>query len=146
VTGDGRAGSGASVVGDVVFYDGACGLCHATVRFMVKRDRAGVLRYAPIGGETWREVFPAGSAAPAADTVCVRTSDLRVLVRSDAVVHMLSRLPGAWPLAASALRAVPRGLRDAAYRGVANVRRGLFAPPGDVCPVVPRHLRGRFLY
>ncbi len=145
MTGDGRAGEGASVVGDVVFYDGACGLCHATVRFMVMRDRPGVLTYAPIGGETWREVFPRGSASPPTDTVSVRTSDLRVLVRSDAVVHMLSRLPGRWPLAASVLGFVPRGLRDFGYRGVARVRRGLFAPPGDVCPVVPRHLRGRFL-
>ena len=145
MTDDGRAGRGASVVGDVVFYDGTCGLCHATVRFMVKRDHAGVLSYAPIGGATWREEFPAGSAAPPAETVSVRTSDLRVLVRSDAVVHMLSRLPGAWPLAASALRVVPRALRDAAYRGVARFRRSVFAPPGDECPVVPRHLRGRFL-
>jgi predicted DCC family thiol-disulfide oxidoreductase YuxK len=145
VTGDGRAAAGASVVGDVVFYDGACGLCHATVRFMVLRDRAGVLTYAPIGGATWREVFPAGSPAPPSDTVSVRTSDRRVLVRSDAVAHLLSRLPGRWPLAASAFRAIPRPLRDAGYRGVAAVRRGLFAAPGDVCPVVPRQLRGRFL-
>lgn len=135
---------GASVVGDVVFYDGACGLCHATVRFMVLRDRAGVLTYAPIGGATWREVFPSGTSTPPSDTVSVRTSDLRVLVRSDAIAYLLSRLPGRWPLAASALRAVPRPLRDGGYRCVAAVRRGLFAPPGDVCPVVPRHLRDRF--
>jgi len=145
VTPGGRADEGASIVGDVVFYDGACGLCHATVKFALLRDRAGVLRYAPIGGATWREMFPDGSAAPPTDTVSVRTSDLRVLVRSDAVAHMLSRLPGFWPLAGAVLRAVPRSLRDAGYRGVASVRRGLFAPPGDVCPVVPRHMRGRFL-
>jgi predicted DCC family thiol-disulfide oxidoreductase YuxK len=145
VTPGGRAAEGASVVGDVVFYDGACGLCHATVRFMLLRDRAGLLTYAPIGSETWRELFPAGSAAPPSDTVSVRTSDLRVLLRSDAVAYMLSRLPGRWPLAGSALHAVPRPLRDFGYRCVAAVRRGLFAPPGDVCPVVPRHLRGRFL-
>lgn len=145
MTPDGRAEEGASIVGDVAFYDGACGLCHATVRFVVRRDRAGVLRYAPIGGETWRELFPPGSAAPPTDTVSVRTSDLRVLVRSDAVAHMLSRLPGMWPVAASVLRAVPRPLRDACYRGVASVRRSVFAPPAEACPVVPRHLRGRFL-
>jgi predicted DCC family thiol-disulfide oxidoreductase YuxK len=145
VTPGGRAEEGASIVGDVAFYDGACGLCHATVRFVLLRDRAGVLTYAPIGGATWREVFPAGSAAPPTDTMSVRTSDLRVLVRSDAVAYLLSRLPGLWPLAGSMLRVVPRPLRDAGYRGVASVRRGLFAPPGDVCPVVPRHLRGRFL-
>ena len=34
----------------VLFYDGSCGLCHASVRFILLRDRRGTLAFAPLAG------------------------------------------------------------------------------------------------
>ena len=39
---------------------------------------------------------------------------------------------------------IPRPIRDIAYDGVARVRRRLFAPPAEVCPMLPPALRARF--
>jgi len=36
----------------VLLFDGECGLCHALVVFMLRRDRCGVLTFAPLQGRT----------------------------------------------------------------------------------------------
>jgi len=127
----------------ILFYDGHCGLCHGAVAFTARRDRAGVFAFAPLGGETFerlgldREVLP--------DSLVLRTTGGRLLVRSEAVLHILRRLGGVWEWIARAAGIVPRGLADALYNLVARVRGRLFARPAGLCPVTPAPLRNRFL-
>ena len=46
---------------ELVFYDGRCGLCHHSVRFLLARDRDGALfRYAPLFGETFGPIALTG--------------------------------------------------------------------------------------
>jgi predicted DCC family thiol-disulfide oxidoreductase YuxK len=130
---------------ETVFYDGNCGLCHATVRFVVARDSDARFVYAPLGGATFAATFDAAARAAIPATVVVRTEDGRTLVRSDAVVHLLRAIGGGWRVLGGMLRLVPRPLRDVGYRAVASVRRRLVAAPKDACPVVPPELRARFL-
>jgi predicted DCC family thiol-disulfide oxidoreductase YuxK len=73
------------------------------------------------------------------------TGDGRLLTRSTAVRHLLERLGGIWRALATALTPVPPALQDAAYDGIASVRHRLFARPKDACPILPPHLRARFL-
>lgn len=128
-----------------IFYDGGCGLCHAFVRFVVRRDRAGEFAFAPLGGRTCSAAFPEPTAPPRADSVVLLTADGRTLLRSDAVVHVLRRLGGGWGATGAVLRVIPRPVRDFGYACVAAIRRRVFSAPPGVCPVVPSHLRGRFL-
>jgi predicted DCC family thiol-disulfide oxidoreductase YuxK len=131
---------------DIVFYDGHCGLCHGAVRFLLPRDRAGALfRFAPLQGDELVRRVPPGRREELPDSIVVLEAAGALHVRSDAVLHLLERLGGGWGFLARVGRAVPRGLRDAAYDGVARVRGHLFARPPDRCPVVPAELRSRFL-
>lgn len=41
----------------LVFYDGECGLCDHVVQFLLWADRKGVFVFAPLQGETAREVL-----------------------------------------------------------------------------------------
>lgn len=128
-----------------IFYDGDCALCHGAVTFLVRRDRRGDLfRFAPLGGDAFHaELSPAEQAA-LPDSLVLRLADGRLLLRSDAVLHALGRLGGAWrPLAALA-RVVPRALRDTVYDLVARLRRRFLAPPAGTCPILPPDLRRRF--
>jgi predicted DCC family thiol-disulfide oxidoreductase YuxK len=133
-----------------VFYDGDCGLCHGFVRFLVARDRVpgGAFRFAPLHGETFRKEIPEERRAGLPDSVVVVAPDGKILVKSEAVFHVLERLGGSWPGWAKLFRLKSRFgaalLYDLVYDLVAGTRRMFFRRPDDVCPVVPANLRDRF--
>ena len=129
---------------DTVYYDGSCGLCHRTVRFVIAEDRTSAFTFAPLEGDAFLAEVGEAQRSALPDSVVVRTADGRLLVRSAAIIHLLDRLGGAWRALAAVLRAVPRPVRDFGYDGVASVRRRVFAAPGGACPVLPADVRGRF--
>ena len=129
----------------ILFYDGGCGLCHGAVRFALKRDRAGVFRFAPLQGGTFLELVTEVDRAALPDSLVLREPDGRLLTRSAAVVALLQRLGGVWRAMSALLRIVPRPLRDFGYDLVAKTRHRLFKKPEGACPIVPKDLRERFL-
>lgn len=128
---------------DHVFYDGACGFCHRSVRFLAAHDRAGRLRFAPLGGSTFQGFVPAAEAAGLPDSLVVRTGDGRLLVQGDAALHLLRGLGAGWRALAAILALVPRSLRERGYAAFARNRQRWFAQPQHACPVPPGPLRAR---
>jgi len=129
---------------ETIFFDGHCGLCHALVRFTARRDPAGWFAFAPLGGETFRALVT-HPPDPFPDSAAVHTTAGEVLFRSAAVLHVLRRLGGPWRALGTVAGLLPRRLLDWKYDWVARLRRRLFAPPPDTCPLVPPALRSRFL-
>lgn len=128
-----------------VYYDGSCGLCHRAVRFLLSEDGDGTrFRFAPLDGDAFRAEVGADARAALPDTVVVRRGDGTLLVRSDAALHLLERMGGAWRVLGTLGGFVPRAIRDAAYDAVARVRRRVFAAPTEACPLLPADLRARF--
>jgi len=133
------------VRGERVFYDGACGLCHRAVRFVLAEDVTGeAFRFAALGGEAFEAEVPEAQKGSLPDSIVLVTHDAEVLVRSNAILRMMDGLGGLWRVLATLLRLIPRPLRDLGYDGVAAVRHRIFAKPADVCPIIPKHLRPRF--
>jgi predicted DCC family thiol-disulfide oxidoreductase YuxK len=129
---------------ETLFYDGHCALCHRSVKFTVKHDRAGAFRFAPLQGTTFQSKVPADQRAAMPDSMAVQTSDGRLLLRSDAWLHILRRLGGGWTLLAGLSSVFPRPLRDWVYDFIAAIRFRVFGRRDDLCPIVPPELRGRF--
>lgn len=129
----------------MIFYDGSCGLCHGTVKFTVRRDRQGLFRFAPLGGETFLNSIPAPRRRGLPDSIVVLTEQGDVLTRSAGALYILRRLGGIWKALAVLAGAAPHGLRDAAYDFIARTRYRFFRRPRGVCPMLPPDLRGRFL-
>ena len=131
--------------GDLLFYDGDCGLCHGAVRFVLARAPRGLqFRFAPLHGEAFRRELPEGIRAGLPDSLVVKASDGRILVRSAGVVRVLHGLGGGWSLLGSLLWLVPRPLRDLGYRLVAKVRKRLFPLAPGACPWQTAAQRARF--
>jgi predicted DCC family thiol-disulfide oxidoreductase YuxK len=129
-----------------LMYDGGCGLCHRLVSFVIARDPDGSrFRYAPLGGSTFVATLIPGQRAGLPDSVVIRTMDGRILIRSDAVLHIGERLGGGWRVLARAASVLPRWLLDPGYDGIARIRGHLFAKPEGACPLLPPELRGRVL-
>src|SRR5262245_13622509 len=107
-----------------VFYDGSCGLCHRTARFLVARDARARLRFAPLGGTTFHAETAPHERADLPDSLAVRRAPgAPLLVRSRAVAAALRELPGAWGRVGALLGAIPAPLADLGYRAVAASRR-----------------------
>lgn len=133
-------------VGQPIFYDGHCGLCHGLVRFVLSEDQsAHPFSFAPLQGEQIKRSIADGVRSQLPDSVVVVEENNNVLTRSTAVIYVMKRLGGLWLFGATLLSLVPRTLRDLAYDAVASVRKRIFGTTEEVCPLVPRPLRARFL-
>jgi predicted DCC family thiol-disulfide oxidoreductase YuxK len=132
-------------VTEIVFYDGHCGLCHRGVTFVVRHDAAAAFRFAPLQGPTFESSTTSAERAAMPDSMAVRTLDGRLLLKSDAWLHILKRLGGGWKIIGAMMSIVPRALRDLVYDFIARIRFRVFGRRDDVCPIVSPELRGRFL-
>lgn len=130
---------------DRIYYDSDCGLCHAAVRFVLRRDRAGGrFRFAPLRGLTFAIEIPAEVADSLPDSIVVQRATGDLLVKSDAAIFILETCGGAWLRLGRLLKLIPRWLRDAIYDSVAGHRSWLLARPSDSCPVLDSVERQRF--
>ncbi len=128
-----------------IYYDGHCGLCQRSVRFVLLKDRTGkAFRFTPLDSDSFRNAAPPSLQESDKPTLVVQTADNRFLTRSSAVIHIGRRLGGIWRLFVEVGRLLPIRIRDWLYDMVAHNRYRLFSKPADVCPVVPPHLRARF--
>jgi predicted DCC family thiol-disulfide oxidoreductase YuxK len=130
---------------EMIWFDGTCGLCHRSVRFVLAEDRAGLFAFSPLQGDAIRAELSDAQRAGLPDSVVVEDAERNLLIKSTGVAHVAASLGGWWRIGATLLRLVPRPLRDLGYDAVASVRRRLFAQPPDSCPIVPPRLRERFL-
>ena len=119
------------------------------MRFALRHDRRGALRFAPLQGVTAARLLghQDGPRAAELSTVVVivapGTPEQRVLRRSAAILRMAHELGGAWRLAA-VFRLVPACVRDFVYDRVAAVRYRIFGRR-QACMVPEDKDRARFL-
>ena len=131
-----------SVEHPIIFFDGVCVLCNGFVDRMLRADRHGIFRFAPLQGETARALLPPQRNDPLQWSL-LYLDERGVHAQSDASLEVCRRLGGAWWLL-SLLRFVPRALRDAVYRLVVRNRYRWFGQRAT-CRVPSPAERARFL-
>ena len=113
----------------IVFHDGHCLLCGTFVRLLLWADRRKRLHFAPLQGETARELLP--KDARALDTIVFMDAK-GAWRRSDAILRILGSLGGPWRMAAFLARGLPRPVRDWIYDLLARNRERVFGR-SEVC-------------
>ena len=125
----------------IVFFDGACGLCNATLDLLLRADRRQRLLFAPLQGDTAQRLLGTSSATPL-DTIVLLDAEGRH-EKSAAVLQICRHLGGLWRLwLLSGI--VPQALRNAAYSFVARHRYAWFGRK-DTCRQPTASERARFL-
>jgi predicted DCC family thiol-disulfide oxidoreductase YuxK len=117
----------------VLLYDGDCRLCNAVVRFILRHDRNGWLRFAPLQSAP-AQAFLTERGLPTRDfDSLVYAADWNerdrcaVLRRTDGALAAFRDMGKPWS-ALGGLRVVPAFLRDAGYRLIARTRYAVFGP------------------
>ena len=113
----------------IVFFDGECGLCNRSIRFLMKCDRHKYLYFAPIQGSVAQGILPLKYRESLRTMIYQRVSVEGVatlFVRSDAVLLALVDTRSAWRYLAQVARLLPRSFRDWCYDRVANNRKKFF--------------------
>jgi predicted DCC family thiol-disulfide oxidoreductase YuxK len=139
----------------LVVFDGECGFCNKSIRWLLRRDRKDRLRFAPssspvveslLAGHGFRRGLLNSEINP--DTILVfrkiGTPVEEMLVRSNAVLACLRVLPQPWPVIAGMLRLIPRPMREEAYRLIARWRYRLWSRYTS-CPIPRAEERSHFL-
>jgi predicted DCC family thiol-disulfide oxidoreductase YuxK len=125
----------------LVLYDGGCGLCHRSVRWLLARDRDARLRFAPLDGETARDAGLAES--PASQDTLKYVTGGTFYTRSRAFFALLAVVHSRWAWL-RVFRFLPAWLTDLPYRLVARVRYRIFGR-ADACALPAPGQASRFL-
>ena len=131
-----------------MLYDGVCGLCNRLVQFILKRDRNHRFLFASLQSELAETLLKRhGEDAHDLDTFYVVIDHdkpgERVLMRSDAILHVVRTLGGIWSMA-SVGSVLPKVIRDAMYGLVARNRYRVFGKHESCMLPSPEH-RAKFL-
>ena len=127
----------------VVLFDGVCGLCRTSVRFIIRRDPSRFFRFASLQSHVGSAaVMKHGIDASGLETL-VLIEEGAAFVRSDAALRIARRLRFPWSLLGLML-AIPLSIREPLYRLVSRYRYRWFGR-FDRDWVPPTELADRFL-
>ena len=127
----------------IILFDGVCVLCESSVRFIIKRDKAGLFKFAPAQSKAGRQLqLDLGLDAMASQTL-ILIKHGEVYYRSDAALEIAGALSGPWKLL-SLFKTIPRCLRDPVYNGIARRRYRWFGKK-DSCMIPGDSFKQRFL-
>jgi predicted DCC family thiol-disulfide oxidoreductase YuxK len=133
----------AAPVEPLVLYDGVCGLCSKSVRWILRHEKDHTLRFAPLQGPTaaaLREQYP---QIPRTLESVVLVEGGRVHLRSKAFLYTAHHLRAPWRWA-YAVRWFPAFVMDLGYRLIARIRYRVWGKT-DACELPAPDERARFL-
>lgn len=121
-----------TISGPVLLFDGTCGLCNRCVRLLLRLDRRGRLRFAPLQGPS-AQAYLRWHGLPTEDfDSLIFVPDWAgqdrgaPLSRTDGVVAALQTCGGFGAWCGAVLGGIPAGWRDAGYKVIARWRYRLW--------------------
>lgn len=126
----------------LLLYDGDCGMCAASVKFVLRHERDHAIEFAPLQGETGATCRTEYPHIPEGLKSMVFIEDGRAYLRSKAVLNVARHLKAPWRWGA-VLRWLPSPLLDLGYRAIAAVRYRIWGH-ADACELVTPEQRRRF--
>ena len=127
----------------IILFDGVCNFCNGAINFVLKYDKKGVFRFAPLQSEAGQKLLQEYSLATKDFDSFVLIDSGKVYKKSAASLRVMNKLPWYWK-EAQILRIIPTALRDAIYDFIAKNRYKWFGKK-EACMVPTLEIRSRFL-
>ncbi len=127
----------------IVLFDGVCNLCNAAVKFIIKRDKKNLFRFASLQSAFGQSVLQKFHLSPEALNSFILFEKGKVYTKSAGALMVAKQLSGGWPLL-YAFMIVPRFIRNAVYDLIANNRYKWFGKK-DSCWIPTPALQSKFI-
>lgn len=127
----------------VIFFDGVCNLCNASVQFIIKRDSRSKYQFASLQSNSAQQRLSRHGVSPIPSESLLLLENGRLLKKSNAVLEIARNLDGLWPLF-YIFKVIPQGFRDWLYDKIALSRYRLFGKQQQ-CMLPDTALKPRFL-
>lgn len=125
----------------IVFFDGVCNLCQGSVRYLIKHDKKGVLKFASLQGNYAKDFV---NETEIQSMQSIMFFDGKMLYKKSTAVLKLSSLLGGWHQLLLLGYILPRFVRDWLYNIVAKNRYRWFGKK-DQCMLPSKGFENRFL-
>jgi predicted DCC family thiol-disulfide oxidoreductase YuxK len=127
----------------IILFDGVCNFCNGAINFVLKQDKKGIFRFAPLQSEAGQKLLQDYNLSTKEFDSFVLIDDGKVYKKSAASLRVMNKLPWYWK-EAQILRIVPTGLRDAIYDFIARNRYKWFGKK-EQCMIPTPEMRSKFL-
>ena len=126
----------------IIFFDGVCGMCNGFVDLILRVDKKGIFRFAPLQGETAKSML-GHVPEDALEWSMIYLDEHDIYDQSDASLEVYKRLGGAWRIL-SLIQFIPRASRNFLYRVLARNRYRWFGRRQS-CRIPGEAEKNRFL-
>jgi len=105
----------------VIFFDGVCNLCNASVQFVIEHDQKDQFHFTALQGAYAQEILPKFDADPKQLNTILLLEDGKLYTKSSAALKIAKKLGGLLPLL-YVFYIVPKFIRDWFYDLIAKNR------------------------
>lgn len=126
----------------ILFFDGNCGLCNRSVKFVLRKEKNHDLFFSPLQSEFAKKILKQFNLENKADTMLLIENG-KINLQSSAALRTTKYLKGLWPLMMVFI-IVPPFVRNAIYNYIAKNRITWFGM-ADYCDMMTPELKKRFI-
>lgn len=105
----------------IIFFDGVCNLCNASVQFVIAHDKKDQFGFTAIQGELAKDVLPKFNVDQTQLSTVLLLEEGKLYTKSSAALRIAKKLDGAWPLLYGFI-IIPKFIRDWFYDIIAKNR------------------------
>lgn len=127
----------------ILLFDGVCNLCNSTVKFVIRKDKAGLIKFTSLQSEKGQELLKKFNLPLEDFGSFVYIKDGKAFRKSTAALKVMRDLGGVYK-ALYGFMIIPAPIRDFFYNIVAKSRYKVFGRT-ESCMVPTPELKERFL-
>ena len=105
----------------VIFFDGICNLCNASVQFVIEHDVKEQFHFTALQGDYAKEILPKFNVDPRQLNTILLLENGKIYTKSSAALRIAKKLNGLIPVL-SIFLIVPKFIRDWFYNIIAKNR------------------------
>lgn len=127
----------------IILFDGVCNFCDDSINTIIKLDKKGVFKFAPIQSEAGQRLLKTYNYPNKDLSSVILICDGRYYTKSDAALQTFKHLGGFWRFL-RVFTIVPRPIRNWVYDFIAKNRYNWFGKK-DACMIPTPDVKARFI-